>query len=58
MTNERWLRWALSKHLRGRRFRVDMKGVKLGNAVIDGEVVGDHRELSLPLSWSRLPGTG
>jgi hypothetical protein len=43
MTNERWLRWAMSKHLRGRRFRVDMKGVKLGNAVIDGEVVGNQR---------------
>lgn len=57
MTNERWLRWAISKHLRARRFRVDVKRVKLGNAVIDGEVVGNG-ELSVPISLSRLPGTG
>jgi hypothetical protein len=39
MTNEHCLRWAISKHLRDRGSRLDMKGVKLGNAVIDGEVI-------------------
>ena len=48
MTNERWLRWAISRHFRDRGFRVDMSGVKLGNAVIDGEVVGTLQLTFIP----------
>lgn len=42
MTNERWLCWAISRHLRDRGFSVNMNGVRLGNAVIDGEVIGEQ----------------
>jgi len=49
MTNERWPRWAINKHLRDRGFRVDMKGVKLGNAVIDGEVIGNQWKTALEI---------
>ena len=49
MTNEHCLRWAISKHLRDRGSRLDMKGVKLGNAVIDGEVVGNQWRMALEI---------
>ena len=47
MTNERWLRWAISRHLRDRGFSVNMNGVRLGNAVIDDEVVGNQWRMVL-----------
>jgi hypothetical protein len=40
MTNERWLRWAISKHFRSRGFQVNLKGARVGQAVVDGEVLG------------------
>ena len=49
MTNERWLRWAIAKHFRDRGFHVNMKGVRSGNAVVDGEVVGKNWKLALEI---------
>ena len=52
MTNERWLRWAIAKHFRDRGFHVNMKGVRAGNAVVDGEVVGKNWKLALEIKSS------
>jgi len=49
MTNEKWLRWAIAKHFKERGFHVNMKGVKAGNAIIDGEVVGKNWRLALEI---------
>lgn len=49
MTNEQWLRWAIAKHFRDRGFHVNMKGVRAGNAVVDGEVVGKNWKLALEI---------
>ena len=49
MTNEQWLRWAVAKHFRDRGFHVNMKGVRAGNAIIDGEVVGGNWKLALEI---------
>jgi hypothetical protein len=49
MTNERWLRWAFAKHFRDRGFHVNMKGARVGNAVVDGEIVGKNRKLALEI---------
>jgi hypothetical protein len=46
MTNEQWLRWAVAKHFRDRGFQVNMKGVRAGNAIVDGEVVGENWKLA------------
>jgi hypothetical protein len=40
LTNERWLRWAIARHFKQKGFKVKMKPVKVGNAAIDGEVIG------------------
>ena len=47
MTNEHWLCWAITRHLRDRGFSVNMNGVRLGNAVIDGKVVGNQWRMAL-----------
>lgn len=47
MTNERWLRWAISRHFRTQGLQVSMNGVKAGNAVLDGEVVGSQWRMAL-----------
>jgi hypothetical protein len=47
MTNERWLRWAIARHFREKGFTVSMKPVKVGNAAIDGEVIGEHWKMAL-----------
>jgi hypothetical protein len=52
MTNEKWLRWAVAKHFRDRGFRVNMKGVKTGNAIVDGEVLGKNWKLALEVKSS------
>jgi hypothetical protein len=49
MTNEKWLRWAVAKHFRERGFHVNMKGVRAGNAIVDGEVVGRNWKLALEI---------
>jgi hypothetical protein len=52
MTNERWLRWAISKHFRSRGLQVHMNGVKAGNAVLDGEVAGKRWKMALEIKSS------
>jgi hypothetical protein len=49
MTNERWLRWAISKHFRDRGLRVNIHPVKVGNATIDAEVVGKGWRIALEI---------
>ena len=49
MTNEGWLRWAIAKHFREKGYVVNMKAVKVGNAAIDGEVVGNRWKLALEI---------
>ena len=49
MTNEKWLKWAIARHFRQKGFKVNMKPVKVGNAVIDGEVTGEHWKMALEL---------
>ena len=47
MTNERWLRWAISRHFRTRGLEVSMSGVRAGNAILDGEVIGNSWRMAL-----------
>jgi hypothetical protein len=49
LTNERWLRWAIARHFRQKGFKVNMKPVKVGNAAIDGEVIGEHWKMALEI---------
>ena len=49
MTNEKWLRWAISRHFRKKGFKVNMKGVKVGNAIVDGEVIGKNWRMALEI---------
>jgi hypothetical protein len=49
LTNEHWLRWAITKHFREKGYRTNMKPVKVGNAAIDGEVIGEHWKLALEI---------
>jgi hypothetical protein len=49
MTNEKWLRWAITRHFRHKGLRVNMDGVKVGNAIIDGEVTGGHWKMALEI---------
>ena len=49
MTNESWLRWAVARHFRQEGFKVNMKPVKVGNAAIDGEVIGGHWKMALEI---------
>jgi hypothetical protein len=36
LTNERWLQWAIAHYYRSRGYRVSMKPVRTGNAIVDG----------------------
>jgi hypothetical protein len=47
MTNEKWLRWAIARHFRQKGFEVNMNGVRVGNAIIDGEVIGNNWRMAL-----------
>jgi len=53
VTNERWLRWAVAKHFRDRGLLVNMRPVKVGNAAIDGEVVGRGWKMALEIKSGR-----
>jgi len=44
MTNERWLKWAIARYYRSHGFRVNMKPVKVGNAMVDGVAIGPEGE--------------
>ena len=39
MTNERWLKWAIGRYYRSRGYKVSMKPVRVGNAMVDGVAV-------------------
>ena len=47
VTNEKWLRWAVGRHFRVRGLYVNLKGVRAGNAVLDGEVMGKGWRMAL-----------
>jgi hypothetical protein len=49
MTNEKWLKWAVARHFRQKGLRVNMIGVRVGNAIIDGEVVGNKWRMALEI---------
>jgi hypothetical protein len=49
MTNEKWLRWAIARHFRQNGFKVNMNGVRVGNAIIDGEVVANKWRIALEI---------
>jgi hypothetical protein len=49
MTNERWLRWAIAKHFREKGYEVNMKSIKVGNAAIDGEIIGQHWKMAVEI---------
>ena len=49
MTNEKWLKWAISRHFRQQGLAVRMTAVKVGNAAIDGEVEGHGWKMALEI---------
>jgi hypothetical protein len=49
MTNEHWPRWAVAKHFREKGYRVNMNSLKVGNAAIDGEVIGKHWRMAIEI---------
>jgi hypothetical protein len=53
LSNERWLRWAVGKHFRDRGLTVNMRPVKVGNAAIDGEVIGQGWKMALEIISSK-----
>jgi hypothetical protein len=40
MTNERWLKWAIARYYRSLNYKVSMKPVRVGNAMVDGVAIG------------------
>lgn len=44
MTNERWPRWAIARYYRSHCFRVSMRPVRVGNAMVDGIAIGPEGE--------------
>lgn len=44
MTNERWLKWAISRYYRSIGYKVSMKPARAGNAVVDGVAIGPEGE--------------
>jgi hypothetical protein len=44
MTNERWLKWAIGRYYRSLGYKVTMKSVRAGNAMVDGMAIGQDGE--------------
>jgi hypothetical protein len=44
MTNERWLRWAIARYYRSIGYKVSMRPVRVGNAMVDGVAIGPEGE--------------
>lgn len=44
--------WAVGRHFRNQSFQVNLTGVKTGNAVIDGEVVGKKWKITFEIKSS------
>lgn len=53
MTNERWLRWAIQRHFRVQGYIVNMKGVRVGNSIIDGEAENGVERIALEIKSGR-----
>jgi hypothetical protein len=49
MTNEKWLKWATARYFREHGFKVNMHHVKMGNAAVDGEVLGVGWKMALEI---------
>jgi len=49
MTNERWLRWAVQRRFRKQGYRVSLKGVRVGNSIIDGEAKNDSEKVAIEI---------
>jgi hypothetical protein len=49
MTNERWLRWAIQRYFRTQGYKVNMKGVRVGNSIIDGEAANASEKIALEI---------
>jgi hypothetical protein len=52
LSNLKWLKWAVARHLRQRGYTVTSKSIRAGNAATDGEVVGGSWRLALELKSS------
>lgn len=44
MTNERWLKWAISRYYRSTGYKVLMKPARVGNAMVDGVALSPDGE--------------
>jgi len=51
--SERFLKWAIRRHFRGKGFKVRIARIKLGNTEIDGEVEGRGWKMALEI---KTPG--
>ena len=49
MTNLHWLEWATTKHFRSQGLNVQIRSIKLGNVMIDGEVLSDGWKMAIEL---------
>jgi predicted RecB family endonuclease len=49
MTNERWLRWTIQHYFRTQGYKVNMKGVRVGNSIIDGEAENDSEKIAIEI---------
>jgi len=49
MTNLRWMKWAIARHFRQQGLKIRLVPIPLGNAIIDGEVIGDGWKMALEL---------
>jgi hypothetical protein len=54
VTNERWLKWAISRYYRSRGYKVTMKPARAGNAMVDGVAVSpDGERIALEIKSPR-----
>jgi predicted RecB family endonuclease len=44
LTNERWLKWAISRYYRSLGYKVSMKPARAGNAFVDGVALSPEGE--------------
>jgi hypothetical protein len=51
VTNERWLKWATARHFRKHGFKVNMNHVKVGNAAVDGEILGVGWKMAVEIKF-------
>ena len=49
MTNLRWLKWKITKYYRNQGLQIHLHSIKLGNAAIDGEVIGNGYRIALEI---------